>query len=56
MSHINMLLTMGVRDCPEQSEVYAEVMGAVKSMFWLICYYYYYYHDYYYYYPWFGRI
>ena len=31
-----MLLTMGVRDCPEQAEVYAEVMGAVKSMFWLV--------------------
>ena len=26
-----MLLTMGVRDCPEQAEVYAEVMGVVKS-------------------------
>ena len=26
-----MLLTMGVRDCPEQAEVYAEVLGVVKS-------------------------
>ena len=30
-----MLLTMGVRDCPEQAEVYAEVMGVVKSRFTL---------------------
>ena len=28
-----MLLTMGVRDCPEQAEVYAEVIGVVKSRF-----------------------
>lgn len=27
-----MLLTMGVRDCPEQVEVYSEVLSAVKDM------------------------
>lgn len=26
-----MLLMMGVRDCPEQVEVYSEVMGVAKS-------------------------
>lgn len=30
-SHIQMLLTMGVRDCPEQVEVYGEVLSAVKD-------------------------
>lgn len=28
-SHIQMLLTMGVRDCPEQLEVYSEVLKCV---------------------------
>ena len=27
-----MLLAMGVRDCPEQVEVYSEVLSAVKDM------------------------
>lgn len=26
-----MLLTMGVRDCPEQVEVYSEVLSSVKD-------------------------
>ena len=31
-SHIQMLLTMGVRDCPEQVEVYTNVFKCVKCM------------------------
>ena len=30
-SHIQMLLMMGVRDCPEQVEVYSEVLGRVRG-------------------------
>ena len=30
-SHIQMLLAMGVRDCPEQVEVYSQVMKSVGS-------------------------
>lgn len=35
-SHIQMLLMMGVRDCPEQVEVYSEVMGVAKSDSWIV--------------------
>lgn len=31
-----MLLMMGVRDCPEQVEVYSEVMGVAKSDSWIV--------------------
>lgn len=30
-SHIQMLLAMGVRDCPEQVEVYSEVLRCVRG-------------------------
>ena len=32
-----MLLTMGVRDCPEQVEVYSQVMEVAKSILCLFC-------------------
>ena len=32
-----MLLTMGVRDCPEQVEVYSQVMEVAKGLWLLLC-------------------